>query len=291
MKRLFLFAIVFVGLLLFTQCKSGIRYAEKSVSSELYREVPYQQYTHKKNPKGVVLLLPDYPDTLNIGQSAIVQLLKKEGYDLLVVDKPGDDRDTKISLDTRDGRIKDVIALYKEEVFTKYDNTILLGIGEGGYVVPALRNQLKPTKSIVININPYSRLAAYEQWVNSDSLTSHQWQIIHQMNLISQEELHEKVVTLKSNTSSVDVLTPNSNRQWMSYFENPVLKDLYTVTPPLYWINFEQYPTISAAHQKEAALYCSSLAASYISIPGKGNLNDEEQMEMLIEKLKKVLAQ
>lgn len=291
MKKLFLFALVFVGLLLFTQCKSGIRYAEKSVSSELYREVPYQYFTQKKNPKGVVLLLPDYPDTINISQSAIVHLLKKEGYDLLVVDKPGDDRDTKISLDTRNGRINDIITVFRQEVYNNYDNIILLGLGEGGYLIPALRNQLKPSKSIAVNINPYSRLAAYEQWVNSDSLTSHQWQIIHQMNLINQEELHEKVVTLKSKTSSVDVLTPNSNRQWMSYYENPVLKDLYTVTPSLYWINFEQYPTISAAHQKEAALYCSSLAASYISIPGKGNLNDEEQMEKLIEKLKKVLAQ
>ena len=288
MGKTFLIGIM-ISLLL-TACKSNIEYVNKTDRSQPYREVPFKEFRQKKGSDRLAIILPDYPDTVKIEQSALLQMLKKEGYDIIIVAKPGYNKDAILSMDSRQNRIDDVTAVYLTAAHQQYSHHVLIGIGEGAFIVPALRKQLQVDTSIAVNMNPHSPLAAYEQWLIADSLSSYQLQILSTKNILNLTELAGRIEGIKKDINGADRLAPNTNQQWMSYYNNPAYYDVLNSTLPFFWVNFEQCPMISAAHQIEAALYCKIPFAHFYLLPGKGNLNNEEQMKLLVDKLRKIVS-
>lgn len=282
--------IVFMAGLLFASCKSSVTYVDNVKTSQTKREIPYQQFKQQKPTGHVAIILPDDPDTINISQSAIAQVLKKNGYDIVIVNKPGKSADFIRGMDSRQKRIEDISSVFLSDIVENYQHYILIGIGEGAYVVPFLRHYLGIDTAISINMNPYSPLAGYEQWLIADSISSFQRKILLRKGNSTIKDLKSRIEGVKIGTNAPDRLSPHTNSQWMSYYNNPVYLNVMGSIEPFIWINFEQYPMISAAHQKEAALYADIPFSSFITLKGNGNLNNEEQMLLLVEKLKEILS-
>lgn len=283
------FLLLCASLLLLASCKSTVVYRYKNDTSQPYREVPYQIYKQKKGSSKIALILPDNPDTLNIATSKITVLLKKEGYDILVVNKPGSSLAEIHSLDSRDNRLNDVTSVFQREVANNYDHLVLIGIGEGAYLLPRLSKDLLSDTAIAINMGTKSPLDDYSEWVASDSLTNRQVDILNAKNIINTQELEQRITSIFDNEFGSEQLSPNKNHQWLSYAKAPFVEELFAITKPIYWINFDGYAMTSAAHRKEAALYSTHYLVNYIELEGSGNLNNEDQMQLLVDTLKTII--
>ncbi|WP_417590672.1 hypothetical protein [Owenweeksia hongkongensis] len=275
--------------LLLLSCKTTVVYQDKIDTNQPYREVPYQLFKQKKSSSKVALILPDNPDTLNIANAEVTALLKKEGYDILVINKPGSTIQDVHSLDSREGRLADIVSVYQQEIAGQYEHFLLIGIGEGAYLVPKLSHPLQSDTSIVINIGIKSPLHDYSEWVIADSLTPRQTQILHAKNIVDLDELKTRISNTWANEFGAEQLAPNTNHQWLSYAQAPFIQEIFAVAKPIYWINFDGYAMTSAAHRKEAALYSTHYLINYIELEGSGNLNNEEQMLLLVDKLKTII--
>ena len=271
-------------------CKSTITYHQEVFETTPQRKVPVKTFTQKEKSDKVVLLLPDFPDTVAIAQTEALRLMRKAGYDIILTGKPGEDVSTIGHLDNREQRLQDLITVFQHYIHDRYQHYIIMGIGEGAYLVPALHNLTEADTSIAVNMNPYSPLHGYESLLSSDSLSPAEWRIVYNTGASTLNELRVKLERVKKDGAGPDRLYPNKNQQWMSYYKNPVLEDVTVTTKPLYWINFEHYPMISAAHQKEVALFCKVPYASFILLPGNGNLNKEESAEQLAAAIKNIIA-
>lgn len=279
----------FLACLLFASCSSSIQYVHNTAQSQPHREVPFLQFQQNKGSSKIALILPDNPDSINIAQSAIADLLKDEGYNLIVVNKPGSSPQEIHSLDSREQRIGDIVSVFQQEIANQYDHFVLIGVGEGGYLIPYLNSYLDCDTSIAINIGTKSPLHDYSEWVVVDSLSPRQEQILFEKNIQNLDELKERITNLWSDEYGMDQLAPNTNKQWLSYAEAPFFEEVFAIKHPLFWINYDSYAMTSAAHRKEAALYSRHFLIDYVELQGSGNLNNEEQMQLLVEKLKEIL--
>ena len=273
-----------------TSCKTTVTYQDKLDEGQPYRQVPYQLFKQKKPTTKVALVLPDNPDTLNIAQSQITVLLKKVGYDILVVNKPGSTISEIRSLDTRENRLADITSVYQNEIVGRYEHLIILGVGEGAYLVPHLSKYLGSDTSIAINLGIKSPLDDYSEWVIANNLSPRQKEILMAKSLNDLDELKQHIYAIWADENGPDQLSPNKNQQWLSYAQAPFVGDLFAMTKPLYWINFDGYVMTSAAHRKEAAPYQLYHLINYTELEGSGNLNNEEQMQLLVDQLKKILS-
>lgn len=283
------FLLIFASLLFLASCKSTVVYQDKTDTSQHYRQVPYQFSKQKRGSSKIALILPDYPDTLEIADSEVTALLKKEGFDILVVNKPGTTIQDVHSFDSRSSRLRDIASVYQQEIAGKYECFIIIGIGEGAYLVPYLSNDLEADTSFAINMGIKSPLHDYAEWVIVDSLTNRQKDILAAKSILNLEELKTRISNIWADEYGAEQIAPNRNHQWLSYAKAPLFDDIFSMTRPLFWINFNDYSMISAAHRKEAALYSNHHLINYIELEGSGNLNNEEQMQLLVETLKTII--
>lgn len=290
MKKLTSYIFFLCSFVLIISCKTTVAYQDKLDEGQPYRQVPYQLFKQKKTSSKVVLILPDNPDTVQLASTPITALLKKEGYDILVVNKPGANIQEIHSLDSRSNRINDIVSVFQNEIAGRYDHFVLFGLGEGAYLLPYLNTYLHSDTAIAVNMGTKSPLHDYSEWIIADSLSNRQQEILDAKNLINLEELKERINNIWADEFGPEQLAPNTNRHWLSYAEAPFFEEIFAIQNPLFWINFDGYAMTSAAHRKEAALYSRYFLINYIELKGSGNLNNEEQMQLLVDTLKEIVS-
>lgn len=208
------------------------------------RNINYSQALHDKGDGKLLLVLPDDPDTSRSYYQNLLDYFYHHSYHIIIVAKPGDDSFKKRLLDTREDRIEDVVSLLSARDSLYHQDLILLGTGQGAYLIPALSKRMKASHLIMINAGVLSPMAELEYITTADSLSAANE---HLLNLYGLDKLYlsQKLENIKKEPFGADQLAPSSNRNWLSYYESPVLNQLSGTNTSLYWYNFSDYPATS----------------------------------------------
>ena len=245
-KLLKSFGLLITGVLM-VSCSSEINYAD-AVHTRLpmERKILYALGKPVKTGGKLLVIIPDDPDTNQTYYQGIAELFKRKDYDILIIGKPGEDNYKKRSLDSREERIEDVVSLLSVSDSLYNKELVLLGVGEGAYILPALASRLKPASIIFINSGVLSPLAELEYISGADSLTEANEKLLSLYGIDEMDMLRYKIENIKTEPFGAMQMAPASNRCWLSYYEVPLLNQLGGVTDPVYWFNYQDYPLISA---------------------------------------------
>lgn len=229
-----------------SSCKSKLYYSEGSlVRLPQERVVPYK-LTYPLQSKGKLLVvIPDDPDTNRRYYAHILEIQQKKFFDIMIIGKPGEDYNMKRSLDDREERIEDVVTVLNASDSLYRNDLILLGSGQGAYILPALQSRLKAKAAIFINAGVLSPLAELEYIARSDSLSKANDFLLHFYGIEKIDMLQLKVDLIKKETFGSAQLAPSSNRCWQSYYNYPLITQLNLLDIPVLWFNYESYPLLS----------------------------------------------
>ena len=237
--------IVVPGLIIIS-CKSELKYSKASFTRmPEVRKIAYQITYPLKNSGKLLAIIPDDPDTNSHYFSSIAKELSATGYDVIVIGKPGEDTYKKRSLDSREERIEDVVTLLTASDSLYRKELIILGAGQGAYILPALEPRLQPGALVFVNAGVLSPLAELEYITNSDSLSGGNESLLNYYGIDDRDMLSSKIENIKNEAFGSMQLAPASNRCWMSYYQSPLINQLALLQLPVLWYNYEDYPLIS----------------------------------------------
>ena len=240
-----------IGLVLaLNSCKSPLSFSEGSyMRAPEMRDIQYSYSSRKQNPEKYLVVLKDEPDTNQNYYKGLIELFHKDSYGVLIIGKPGPDTYKKRALDAREERIEDVVRLLNSSDSLIGKDMILLGIGQGAYLIPELSKRLQVKGAIMINAGVLSPLAELEYLCVEDSLSVPNQKLLNYYGL-EPLELCNRIDNIKKEPFGSLQLAPSSNRCWLSYYNSPVLDQLSTLRAPIYWYNFANYPGISSTGLK-----------------------------------------
>ncbi len=228
-----------------SSCASVPNYEMSHFTREPFmRKVPYSYASHKDTAGKLAVVLPDNPDTNQSYYAPITDYLFKHSFDVVLIHKPGEGNFKKRSLDAREERMEDIISLISSMDSLYGEELILIGVGEGAYLLPALSQRLHASQLIILNAGVLSPLGELEYMSISDSLSPANEVLLARYGL-DQNSLSERIKLIKTDTFGPLQLAPSSNRNWLSYYESPMMGQLASLQTPVYWYNYSDYPLIS----------------------------------------------
>ena len=281
-----------LGILFLVGCKTPRLVTQQNFTTELGRVLPYEEVAPKKEKEQhLALLLPDNPDTLNLAESGLSRMLVKNGYRIIIPGKPGTDTREKIELDNKSYRIRDINNLLSSIDTSSIEDFIIIGIGEGGYLVPDISFSIPSKAAFVINAGPASPLAEYQNLVYGKIQDYTFLNSVLSANLLfNKGELAEQIARITENPFGEPQLVGGSNAYWISYYEDPLMNRIIKPDGLTYWMISENYPLISDENKKLAMQVCDRLPyLFYEELEGRGNFNDEDEMKLLMERIEEVI--
>ncbi|MDZ7845575.1 MAG: hypothetical protein U5L96_01660 [Owenweeksia sp.] len=197
--------------------------------------------------------------------------------------KPGADVFRKRMLDSREERINDLIGLLSRLDSLHQKELVIMGIGAGAYLLPEMSEQLSEVHLIMVNAGVYSPLHELEFMSTTDSLAPANHEFLSYWNL-DQASLSRKVEKIITEPYGIDQLAPSSNRNWVSYYNSPVIDDIYNLDQPLLWVTFSEYHLLSLQGKALASQILKKLPTlNYHLIEGSGTLSNDKEMNKLLQ--------
>ncbi len=273
-------------------CKTQRSIEQHTFTTEMERVLPYDEVSPKKDEaRHLALIIPDNPDTLNMAQSELSAMLVKKGYRVIIPGKPGRDVREKIELDSKSNRIKDINSLLSQFDTATFDDFIIVGIGEGGYLTPDISFSKKPKFSVVINAGPASPLAEYENLVTGTIMDQKFFKAVLAANLLfTRAELAEQISRIEDNPFGEPQLLGGSNNYWIGYKQDPLMNRIVRPGNSVVWMISEKYPLISNENKELAEKICDRLPyLNYKQLEGRGNFNDEEEVKILVKSIEELI--
>lgn len=210
------------------------------------RNIDYSFANNKNSQAKLLVIIPDSPDTNKVYYHNLIDYFYSQSYHIIVIDKPGGDTYKKRALDSREERIEDIINLLSPMDSLYSEELILAGVGEGAYVVPALSKRLEPSFALMINCGILSPLAELEYISIADSLSLFNEKLLALYGL-DQGGLSERITNINKDAFGPLQLAPSSNRNWLSYYNSPLLNQLGDIGAPVLWYNYYNYPLCSVS--------------------------------------------
>lgn len=289
MQKVFAFTLLWI---LCLACKTPSVYTARTFTTDFDRVLPYDDIVPKKDvATRLALLLPDNPDTLQLHESPLTQMLINNGYRVIIPAKPGNSLMQKQELDTKNYRLKDINNLLQSLDTSAIDEAIIIGIGEGGYLLPDVKWIMPPKFSIVINAGPASPLAEYENIINK-KITDQKFiqQVLSDNFLFTLDELEAQINRIEKMPYGQPQLLGGTNSYWIGYKEDPLLNRIIKPAANTVWIISESYPLISNENKNLARQVCASLSyMHYHTLPGRGNFNNDDEMKALVKKIESLI--
>lgn len=285
-------SILFLALSFTIACKGPVVLSNQEFTGPHERRIPYQEAVHKKNPsQKIAVVLNDNPDTLMLAHSLLVEMLVRNEYRVIIPGKPGDDLREKLELDQKDYRVQDVSQLIQALDSNQQRDFLFIGFGEGGYLIPQIAQSTVPEHSFIINAGPYSLLTEYEMLLRQpDSNKAILNKLVLKNKLYTVDELAQRIENLKTDETGPPQLSCGSNYYWLSYQRQPLLQDIILLQSPVTWVLSEEYPLISKENKKLLETIAESLPHIKLKdLEGKGDFNQEDEMERLTEAIESVI--
>ena len=276
MRRLIVPALFLIIL----SCSKSVNFITSSVDLDENRvKLNYQLYENSKNAK-LALVIPDLFDSLSFPEQSWVQSLKKEGYSIIIPSKVGNSSFDKRTFDSKNARLNDLKDLLDKYIHSS-ENTkslnLIIGLGEGGYLAPALSKGYPNSKIVCINAGARSSLYEMEYMALNEKPFKFE-KYLEQNGIRSFDKfLSLEYKALKTKNLDNVLLRP-TNSYWQSYYFSESYLDLYNNQNEALYINYEDFPLMSSNAQNDGK---SLLAArvplvKWTTLKGDGNFNKEK---------------
>lgn len=247
--------------------------------------------------KKLVFVYPDNLDSINWDENPLVKVLAKKDYRIVIPQIAGKNELQKIAFDSRSNRIASSILIYNQLLsLGEADSSseiLLLGIGEGAYIIPQLANTIPQVKHfIMINSVGSSFLGELQLLVsegNPDFIKSRKMRYFGMDNVDELKTAIEGVLSKQGNARS---LGNRTNGDWYSYYEHNLETDLSLATPNGTYILSEKYPFASNTSRAQLGVLIKNnplLNIKVHSIEGKGNFNNEKELLILAQKVQELI--
>ena len=251
------------------------------------RSLKYNLAYNTKEESKLLVLINDSPDTLDLAKSALAQAFFERGFHILIPVKAGSDPLQKRSLDSKDERVQDLAGLIQRLDSLHSQFLVVFGMGEGAYTIPELSQKINASHLIMLNAGFHSPFYELQKIASLDSLAPRHQELLSYYGL-SQQELMSKLQLIRQETYGIDQLATSSNQNWLSYYADPLINELFPTKTPLLWINFESYPLLTdETLNLVKTIYRQAPKAQYKLLKGEGNLNNQEEMNSLLEQIRK----
>lgn len=270
-------------------CLGPVKLQHSSIETQNGRALNYSEtFASKAGFDKLALILPDYPDTLLQAQQELKKTLLQNGYKVIIPSKAGNTPQQKIALDSKSFRLNDVNALLRTIDTNGIKEFIVIGFGEGGYLVPDIKFPLPPKVSFVINAGPYSPLQEYEDHIKNgfpDVTFLHT--LMERNSILSQEVLEANIIKVSEDPYGLPHLNGGTNQFWISYKEDPLLPRISKPSNRMVWIISQDYPVITKANKNLAQTASLKLNyLNYVSLPGRGKFVEKDELKGLVDVLK-----
>jgi hypothetical protein len=243
-----------------------------------------------KSAKKVALIVPHPFDKFDYQKNPITRFLIREGYSIVISPTVKEIP----NLDKRKWTYGLADAFYRARqdslIPAHPDDFILIGFEEGGYILTDLAGQLKPDLFIAINSGPHSPMQ--EMLLALQDTSTDAEPFVKAYDAIDSTELALKTHTFQNDRYKPVLLGERSGEYWLSFYEDPAYQKMLYSTYPGYYILFKQYPLIntSSVELLERVLPKEpSRKVELISLPGKGEWKNEEDLDQLTKQLKSIV--
>ncbi len=262
---------------------SAQKWHSHDFTSSYHHNLSYELSKSKKNLNKMVLLLQDFEDSLSLKQLSLCKQLHKYHYQILIVAKPGENLFQQQAFDSKQNRVNDILDVL-EHLKNKWSTElVIIGFGEGAYLVPELATQSQATVSFAINGGPYSPLQEYINMSKTDTLSTHYQYLFRQKACHNPTEFKQLLTTLK-NEPHGQILTPAYNRYWLSYFNDPLYTDVGNhIAVPIHFIQSENYWLKSDESDAFFRNYLKIFPELHQStMRGNGSFNEKAEQQLLL---------
>lgn len=257
----------------------------------------YNISSKNKKSKNFVFIIADNFDSIAWYESPLAKMMSQKKYRVVIPNVPGRNATERKAVDHRNLRIKSIMFIYydlllKGEVDSTSKITII-GFGEGAYLVPYLVNHMDYVNEFVmVNAALGSFISELQLLVSEGNPKIFENKKMRYMYIDNLDKLRLSIRDLLVNPYNGLSLGNRTNRDWMSYYDNPVEIELSLINQRGYVLISKDFPLLSSTSVKQLELIISSnplTDVQIIKIEGKGNFSKENEILLLTKKLKMLI--
>ena len=295
MSRL-LFALLILSFL--SSCSSNVTLTKDSYTLQDFGGMKAHFLKSKKPGKQnkVAMLMPDFLDSIKWETATLSKMLHKNGYQVVIPQKPGEKFTAQIALDSRDMRLRSIYFTYNTLVnngeIDSSTHLILIGVGEGAYVLPEAVSKLPVNQFFMINAGPNSILQELQLKITQQDTSLLNDPLMQLYNIDSLEKLKKQLTEVLTEPKITQSMGYKLNSDWLSYYNNPAQKDLQVLSVPGYVLISKKYPYVTDySRQILSALTkrTQGISWTYKDIEGNGNLYEPQEMKNIAQTIEGLL--
>lgn len=288
MRPLFYF-LLFIFL---NSCASRVHFQKKEFKIvDEFENAEYLISSASPLAKNVVFLFPDNLDSINWENSPLLKSLKRKNYKIVIPKTLGKTESANILLDSRTRRINTISNLYIQLVSTKQidslANLVLIGFGEGAYILPYLANHLPRVKQFfMINSGLGSPLEELQLLITEGDNSFLNSPKMRFFGVDDMDEMRNSVKEVLSFPEYEVRLGNKTNLYWKDYYNHPTNPDLAIAAVKGNIIFSKAYPLLSKTSKNELNLIINSNPLSKLElteIEGIGDFREKVEIAKLTE--------
>ncbi len=223
---------ILIFIVLLTGCKSSTVINSAVYTYAENASIPYQLNEAKttKNKK-LLLIIPDFADSVDYYKSALAQELIAANYQILIPERRGANYSEQEAYDIFDQRVGEVEWLVQHLLFENRVDTgqrfVIYGNAQGAYVAATLIKRLKPDYFILQNNVHTNFIAATKQMLQSDNTLK--IKTLERLTLLNFEELNTFISAAEEGSVFLSSFQGKNAGNWNSYSKQSVLNDVFAV--------------------------------------------------------------
>tara|TARA_R110002096_G_scaffold386418_2_gene580366 strand:- start:68686 stop:69573 length:888 start_codon:yes stop_codon:yes gene_type:complete len=288
----------FLFFLLISSCANQLVLEKRSFKIvDEFSSGHYWINTEKNKDQNLAIVLPDNLDSINWEENILIRTLKKKNYRILIPEILGDSESLKMHLDSRKRRINNLNNLHLQLSSTKEIDSsakvLLIGFGEGAYIVPYLANHLAGVNQFfMINAALGSPLSEFELLVGEKNKSILNHPKLRYFGIENMDELKTIIKEVKNHPNYNNALGNKTNFYWNEYYQHPTDPDLAITAAKGTIILSEDYPLISDNSKTQLKFMIETNPLSQLAleqIKGNGDFREKDQIlqlqKIILEKL------
>jgi hypothetical protein len=273
-------------LALLFSCKAKVPYTQEAfVEPYIQDSIPYTLALQKDQSEKLLIYIGQALDTVFFEETPLYQEIFKAGYTILCIYQApaqGAFFYSRKSMDFRGQHIQNaknlINHLRQQKRIPKAEHAILMGLGQGAYMLPALQTNFRIDTAIFINGSPFSNLLSLQRIAEGKMEWSPQRQdyIRAKFGIDSFAVFKQKVADVNALSSEAFSLGKYANMYWQSYHANYMMEDYGRMPGHAYWLFFEDHPLRKASdldYLKVLDKTRTQASARYTLLEGAGNFD------------------
>ncbi len=246
-----------IGLLMaiLTACSPGLRIYEARMATSEGNSMAYALSEAKgKKDRKLLVFLPGVTDTADVWVSGFFKRLYTENFQILIPEKRGTDYSEQRAYDHFSTRLYDieglVAGLVKKGLVDTSTHVVVMGAGEGAYLVPQLARSVSADGMLLVNNGPLHFLQEV-RWLLEGDTANPKVIAIKEYNLMSASQIKTFVEAAHTGTPYPGFFYGKASANWHSYTKRSVVMDLYSSHIPAIQLYGQDYPVLSDTAQAE----------------------------------------